>query len=511
MTSHPIHFNALERISGPPGTGKTTHLLGLVDQCLKSGIPPEEIAYVSFTKAAAREARERAIATFKLSPDRFPFFRTLHSTAFSLLPRPIWVMSNHHLCSFGSLMGLSFTLSSNAASLRGYTKGDVLLSFVNMAAASCISIQELYSRREEWGIMSRIPGYEIEHFANSYQTFKQDRMIIDFNDMLAHCLENPCALPIKVMMIDEAQDLSILQWRVATRMAEKAERVWIAGDDDQAIHEWNGASVKTFIDLSARDTVLPVSYRLPKEIHDLADRVVSRISTRIPKPYTSKPETGFVIRHRNTNTIDLTRHKGTWLLLARNLCFLAEYEQLCRRLNVIYQSDVLNVESEEYLEAIGLWEALRAGKRITKANAQLVYAMMSTRDRISYGAKKQLGTLPDDALLTLDDLVSKHGLQTTKPWQYAFDSIPNGIKTYLLKAESQGELFKTPRVRITTIHGAKGAEADNVVLMLDMTTRTHDGYRKMPDQEHRVFYVGVTRAKETLHIIEPATNLFYEL
>ena len=70
------------RIFGPPGTGKTTALLNMVDDALQSGIAPMNIAFLAFTRKAANEAKERAAARFNLDPKKDLFyFRTLHSLA----------------------------------------------------------------------------------------------------------------------------------------------------------------------------------------------------------------------------------------------------------------------------------------------------------------------------------------------------------------------------------------------------------------------------------------------
>ena len=74
------------RIFGPPGTGKTTTLLDLVDKELSTGTPPSEIAFLAFTRKAASEARERACRRFGLDAKKdLPYFRTLHSLAFRLV------------------------------------------------------------------------------------------------------------------------------------------------------------------------------------------------------------------------------------------------------------------------------------------------------------------------------------------------------------------------------------------------------------------------------------------
>ena len=73
-------------ILGPPGTGKTTTLLNLVDEFIKQGIKPREIGYFSFSKKAATEAATRAAQKFELSPEHdLVYFRTIHSLCFKLL------------------------------------------------------------------------------------------------------------------------------------------------------------------------------------------------------------------------------------------------------------------------------------------------------------------------------------------------------------------------------------------------------------------------------------------
>jgi superfamily I DNA/RNA helicase len=68
-----------------------------------------------------------------------------------------------------------------------------------------------------------------------------------------------------------------------------------------------------------------------------------------------------------------------------------------------------------------------------------------------------------------------------------------------------------PRIQISTIHGSKGGEADNVLLLTDISPKTYASYQENEDDESRVFYVAATRAKQNLHIIMPRTGRYFQL
>jgi superfamily I DNA/RNA helicase len=116
----------------------------------------------------------------------------------------------------------------------------------------------------------------------------------------------------------------------------------------------------------------------------------------------------------------------------------------------------------------------------------------------------------EDDHLTLGVLQERFGLQTTAVWHDALDRLPQDEVSYMLAARRSGEkLTAAPRVRLSTIHGSKGGEAEHVVLLAEMAKRTFVEMRDDEDSEARVFYVGATRARSRLTVVESQTERAY--
>ena len=112
--------------------------------------------------------------------------------------------------------------------------------------------------------------------------------MIDFPDMLEKFLDSGEAPRLRVMFVDEAQDLSLIQWRLVKKIEEKSQDSYISGDDDQAIYKWNGAHVNTFINLEGERTVLQQSQRVPQKPFALANKLIKRVTNRVEKEWLPK-------------------------------------------------------------------------------------------------------------------------------------------------------------------------------------------------------------------------------
>jgi ATP-dependent exoDNAse (exonuclease V) beta subunit len=111
----------------------------------------------------------------------------------------------------------------------------------------------------------------------------------------------------------------------------------------------------------------------------------------------------------------------------------------------------------------------------------------------------------DEITFSLSDLQNDYGLLIGDDliWHEALNRIPAENRAYIIALMRKGEKFNaTPRISLSTIHGAKGAECDNVILLSDISTASEKEFHRNPDDLHRVFYVAVTRAKERLYLVQ---------
>ena len=100
--------------------------------------------------------------------------------------------------------------------------------------------------------------------------------------------------------------------------------------------------------------------------------------------------------------------------------------------------------------------------------------------------------------------MQQHGLQTDEVWYKAFAGLDVDTENYIRNMLANDEkITQNPRITLSTIHAAKGGEADNVLILPDITKSAVDNNDRDPDELHRSFYVAVTRAKQSLHILEP--------
>jgi len=484
-------------VLGPPGTGKTTTLLNKVDDYLKE-TDPDRVGYFAFTQKAAYEARDRAIKKFNLTEDDLPYFRTLHSLAFRKLGlKKDQVMQPRHYKDLGKKLGFPVAYAEHSHDHGIFTSDSEYLQIIQLAQLRNLTPEQQFDRREHTQDLER---NKLTIIYNELQRYKKEYALIDFNDMILNFIKSDLSPKFDVVFVDEAQDLSLMQWDMTKTIWDKAEDTFIAGDDDQAIFKWAGADVDSFIALQDQMINLPLiqSHRIPIKVHQLAMNIINRVRNRIDKNWKPKVNQGSLHRHFDVESIDMS--SGEWLILGRTKHMLKEIEDTLYRRGWYYENRYKRSYEKDMQEAATDWEHLRQGQLLSYKQIEKIYSYMN-EDNVE---KKKLKGMVKGSFYGIDKLTTDHGLKTNKVWFEAFNDAGTRSINYLRKMRANGEsLNKKPRIELSTIHAAKGGESQNVVLLTDLTKTTMEGYEKNPDDENRLYYVGATRTKENLHIVEP--------
>ena len=488
------------KVIGPPGTGKTHTLLNKVMEYKEAGTPLDRMGYFAFTRKAAYEARDRFLETYLfLKKKDVKHFRTLHSFAFRYLGlQEENVMQEEHYKIIGEECGLKIKYATYEKNeFNGiFTSNSEYLSLINLATVRNISVLDQLDRNEHLGKIERdklqVVAKHIEDYKNTYQ-------LIDYNDMLNRFI-NQIQLPdakvpeFDVIFIDEAQDLSLLQWKMITALQPHTKDIYIAGDDDQAIFGWAGADVDSFIKFDAVEIPLKQSRRVPKIIHQRALLRLDNIkSGRLEKPWnTPTSQEGTIKIFFSIDPIDLS--KGDWYILARTNDLLKPILKDLRRRGIYFETKEGRSMSEALYRDILNWEKWKKGKELTTIEVQRLLERFN---------KKLKET--EDKLFKLNDLKKEYKLNSQLQWYDAFTAVTPNTKTYIRTMRSNGEdLRLKPRVKVLTLHSSKGGEATNVIILQNQTRNTIKGATKTimkQDEEQRVWYVGLTRCSKNLFLI----------
>lgn len=575
------------RLYGPPGCGKSTQSsIRSAVRAVEDGLHPIQMTVATYRKSLAGAVKEnmREWGVFDgVEQNDFKYWTTIHAAASRATnfhdrfpPKNncdehegmVGDNEKYHFC---NLLGIKKkpnkpwqeTRWTVFYDLYTYCKNNLLNigkypeideSVLKPVENDLLADEKIKKFREHW------EATNIEDVVEMWEAYKQDHNCYDFYEQLTAALNGPLP-PMKHVVIDEYHDATPLMAAVAERWVENADTAIVAGDPDQVVNSYAGASPGFFEEIGGRvRKEMPVvrldeSYRVSNEHYQAAARVLSEERT---PPQLSTSGAGMLNEwksHRfdskkkgwRTPAVDKQGSPAhLWDEFGPDIMFLARTQRRCKAVcsalddyGVIYESqpDV----GQDWETLLGLLNALKLLSNVspprdegTVVNETLTdtgdgkfenYALgvdkvellsEYTSGHLQDGLDGFLGSY-DSGNIQLDELES---LLKQKWWRLHTKGV-NSIASLTGLSDDQKAAMQAaadrywddlPAVtdvetRVLTMHASKGSEASNVVVFDGITTTIKDSIERsneLSENEARTWYVALTRAQDRLHIVRDA-------
>lgn len=530
------------RLVGGAGTGKTTELLAIMEKALAVINDPLKLGMASFTRAARAEAAGRAASSWGVEEDTLTkqgWFRTVHSTVYRCLEVQGGQMLTGKQCDMDWLSeALGVRLGTELDDELGTQRhvGDpVVGASLDCWAKSRATLRPLKDICREESVTNPDANYDaaVRHVMK-YETAKRlsDRM--DFTDILlmfcgitatpdggyGRCQPRGNLPEVSAWLFDEQQDASPLLDAACRRLvsAESVRWCYVVGDPFQAIYGFAGSTSDCFMGWEvAKERTMPKSWRCPRPILELGERCLRRMRSGYwDRKIAPADHEGTVSSLGSIeDAVNRVDPREDWLLIARS-----NY-QATRLAAAMHEAGKpvrwTGHASEPSKRAVGMKALLALEKRqpITGAEWQAAMELLPQKraggeEIITRGTKarwksgelaKQWDWLPPDDLLQVGATETLAGMIRSGGWATLVD---RGTDWRRMAERWGPELAAVPRCRVGTIHSVKGAEADNVALLTTTSkiVQRADEDNRLHDEECRVAYVAVTRARRNLCVID---------
>lgn len=523
-------------------TGKTTFLMKQIESIANKDMG-RDLLLASFTRTAAQELVAKAQKKFgENMPVPENQIGTLHSHCFRALGQP--KIAEKHIGEFNEAYP-DYAISQNETDIDEAAVDQKFDSKVDETFSEYQILRNQLVPRESW-------KPSVQDLASKWEKWKFENDLMDFTDMIEVAANDLLYPPhnTRIGIFDEVQDFTPLQLNLIRQWGRNMDYIMIAGDDDQTLFSWCGASPESFLNPPVPDSqklVLDQSYRVPKAVHALAQRIIERVPVREPKEYKPRDEEGAVRIDQGLNykmphkVIDLIEEEikqdQSVMILGACSYMLGPTIKVLRENGVPFWNP--------WRKKRGDWNPLRGSTKNGTSTKDRVQSfiepmgpvfgghtlwtlgqlkdwieLIKVGDVLQRGGKRKIQKAATDNVEDLLDLyvevfrpeALEQAVRLDLSW--LMDNVQGpkqGMVDYLSRViqRDTGALDARPKTSIGTIHSVKGGEADTVVLYPDMSVQAVKGYSlgSGPDFDSviRQFYVGATRARRKLIVTAPAS------
>ena len=515
-------------VIGPPGCGKTTWLRQEVEQAVGRG---DSVMVSSFTRAAAAELAGRQLKS------HLARVGTLHSFCFWALDKPTialdrriledWNSRNPHYAMTPADSGFTESVYKHVQDVVKPKRGDIVMSRYEWYRATMAT--------------ARMPP-AVRHFGDLWTRWKHEHHLLDFTDLILECLRSVPVAPAhpSVIFIDEAQDLSPLEWALIRLWGGEAGRLVLVGDPDQTIYAWRGAKYGNMSEGAVPDDqrlILTQSYRVPREVHARAVQWINQTPNRERIEYRPRSEKGESANSKASwrEPQDVIDAAEQYIQQGKTVMFISSCAYMLGPLLKELRSRGIPFHNA-YRDSNTAWNPLAIGRPPSSmADALRCFLQPSQRgfwdveDLLAWSRPldQEAVFLPDaqgviDGLseedrrnlrpATLCRLLTSHAIQAicqadTEWYHRHLSHSRRGEASYPLAVVTNWgpeALLETPKVTVGTIHSVKGGQADVVFLSPDVSgagMKEWQGNATARSHIYRLFYVGMTRARETIVVL----------
>jgi Superfamily I DNA and RNA helicases len=575
-----LHKDDACMVIAGPGAGKTavitTRVAYLIEQYQ---ITPSSILVATFTKAAAKEMKERFLHMTKKRSTEVTF-GTFHGVFFGILKQAYNINASNILGEEEKYDIIRNIISHTELTIED--EGDfiaMLIQEISVVKNNRIELEYFHSTCCADDLFRQI--------YNEYQQTLRQRRRLDFDDMMVYCYELFTKRSdilarwqdkFKYLLVDEFQDINKIQYDIVRMLAAPLNNLFVVGDDDQSIYRFRGARPEIMLQFpkdykGAKVIVLNHNYRCTKNILGAAQQVIRENKVRYEKQlltdnqggdaleikefktsreqslYTLKQiqkylnegyefndiailfrtnmgsrmsvnllmeyEIPFILKDRLPNLFEhwIARNMIAYLRFAMGEHLRRDFLMIMNRPNryisreAVYERIVSFEELYKFYEdKTWMCERLELFEsQLNQVNKMPPFAAINYI-RHGIGYEQYLKEYAQFRKLKVEELyeVLDELQETAKPFKTAAEWF-DFIEAYKVNLEKQNKEQQAQDVGIvlSTLHSAKGLEYKKVFL-LDVNEGVIP-YHKATlneniEEERRLFYVGMTRAKENLHI-----------
>ena len=458
-----------------PGTGKTLTIVRRIAYLVNQGVNPGNILAVTFTNRAAREMKERANALLGSKADS-AFIGTFHLLGLNIVRQ--FTLDDFVICNRDEQRNIlkEILKGTKTKAQEAAERISRIKNFLEDADKEMNAIYEAYQ-----SALSAKSALDFDDLIlKPIHMFKDEAILRQYQDMFSH------------IIVDEYQDINPAQYRLLKLLAGDKANVCAVGDSDQAIYAFRGADIENFLNFekdfkSAKTIALTENYRSTGAILNASGSMIKNNLKRIDKKLSSAKESGSPI---NIVSMPDERAEGEFIVkeIEERMGCTSHYNLYAKGANTAcdgsYSFSDFAVIFRTNAQAKAIEEAfMESGIPYQVIGRKNLRQRKEIEDTISYmksiiNPSIEIGKEQEETLLTEDDF---------------FDPKANAVT-------------------LMTLHMAKGLEFRVVFIAgveEGLMPYTNNKDNVDIEEERRLFYVGMTRAKDELFLIHARNRLLY--